>query len=302
MIEKEQKCKVCGSTAAIYLCDTFNGHSATKSIHHYKCSSCGLVFVGNHFEDAELGEAYSGIDTTEYYNEIADENAKKMHYAIKSLRRLTDESAQIIDIGTGDGKFLKLLYEAGFKNVYGHEIPGDDLSGVADIAAGIYQDFDYQSIPSATFDVVTMLDVIEHVRDPRYLLQNCARILKPGGFVYFHTPVVTRTDRLMHNFMNIPALGKISRMWQSGRTSIFHLQNYTAKSLTMLLRECSFDSIDINIKNELSWTVGRYVRIYVLNKLGLPRQLTPVLVPMVYPLIATDFFNANKSIVSARKV
>ena len=121
------------------------------------------------------------------------------------------------------------------------------------------------------------------------------------GVIYFHTPVVTRTDRLMHDLQKFPVLKKAGTIWQRGRTSIFHLENYTPKSLTLLLEGAGFYDIKIEVKNELSWSVTRIVRVYLLNRLGLPGFLAPFLTPLFYPLLATDLFNANKAIVSARK-
>lgn len=303
-MEKTQEkpaCKICGDKKPLFLCDTFNGHSSTRQLSHYRCSSCGLVFVGNKISNDELGEAYSTLDSSSYYEEIHNENLKKMEFSAREMLSFSNKSARVIDIGTGNGMFLKVLHDAGFENVSGHEIAGEDLSGVKDIAENIYQDFDYQTIPSETFDVVTLLDVVEHVVSPHYLLENAFRILKPGGYVYFHTPVVTRTDRMMHKFLKVPALNKIPKMWQMGRTSVFHLQNYSERSLEKLLKDCSFTNIDIKVKNELSWNVSTYVRVYLTDKIGLPKQVAPVLSPIFYPFLATDLLNSNKSIVKAQK-
>jgi 2-polyprenyl-3-methyl-5-hydroxy-6-metoxy-1,4-benzoquinol methylase len=86
-----------------------------------------------------------------------------------------------------------LLAEAGYNDVSAHEMEGSDLSSIKGIAKAIYQYSDYSAIPSSKFDAVTLLDVVEHVVDPRYLLRMCCRILKPDGILYFHTPVVTNT-------------------------------------------------------------------------------------------------------------
>jgi hypothetical protein len=129
----------------------------------------------------------------------------------------------------------------------------------------------------------------------------CHRILKPGGVIYFHTPVVTRTDRLMHVLQKLPVVRKIGTMWQTGRTSIFHLQNYTPQSLLLLLQNAGFGDIQIEVRNELSWPLAFYIRIYLLKKMRLPGSLAPLLAPLLRPLLATDIFNANKAIVHAIK-
>jgi SAM-dependent methyltransferase len=195
-----------------------------------------------------------------------------------------------------------MLNQAEFVDVAAHEIKGGDLSKIEKVASCIYQDFDFSSIPSNHFDVVTLLDVVEHVIDPKYLMNMCARIIKHDGVIYFHTPVVTKTDLLMHSLLKVPVLRKAGVIWQRGRTSIFHLENYTPKSLIFLLKQAGFHDIKIQVKNELSWPVTKYVKTYLLEKQGLPGFIAPIFVPFFYPLLATNLFNANKAIVSARKV
>ena len=304
MIHEDQKlsfCRVCGSDAIEYLCDTQNEHSQTAVISNYRCRECGSVFVGNDISSDELGEAYSTLDSTGYYADIEVENRQKMATAIAHLGTLISKSDSVIDIGTGNGLFVKLLHEKGFEGVSAHEIEGSDLSGIEKIATHIFQDYDYNSIPSDFFDAATLLDVVEHVPDPGYLIRTCARVLKKDGFIYFHTPVVTQTDRVMHFVQKIPGLRKAGVIWQRGRTSVFHLQNYTPRSLTHLLISSGFGDIKIEVRNELSWPVRKYVEIYLLEKQGLPASLAPLITPFVYPFLGTDLFNSNKAIVTARK-
>ena len=297
----DMRCRVCLGPKVSFLCETLNGHSSTERIRHYRCESCELVFVGNSFDDRELGEAYSSLDSTEYYAEIVDENRGKMNTAAANLKKVLGLDARIIDIGTGDGSFVQIMHEAGFSNLFAHEIPGSDLSAIEGIAKDIYRDFDYQSVPSESFDALTLLDVVEHVRDPQYLIDQCSRMLRPGGRIYFHTPVVTRTDRLMHRLMRLPVVEQFGKMWQRGRTSVFHLQNYSAGSLSILLERASFELESLEIRNELSWPLERYVRVFLTDRFSLPRSSAMLFVPFCYPFLATDFFNSNKAIVMARK-
>lgn len=299
---KTDLCRVCGSSFVEYLCETQNEHSSTAVIRNFRCRECGCVFVSNEITSDELGQAYSTLDSTGYYADIEAENREKMATAVAHLDRITSKSDSVIDIGTGNGMFVEILHNNGFSDVSSHEIEGSDLSGIADIATHIYQDYDYSSIPSGAFKVATLLDVVEHVPDPAYLIGACSRILEKNGFIYFHTPVVTRTDRVMHFVQKIPGLRKAGIIWQRGRTSVFHLQNYTSEALNRLLTDAGFGDIEIEIKNELSWPVRKYVEIYLLEKLGLPKFLAPLITPFAYPFLGTNLFNSNKAIVKARKI
>jgi hypothetical protein len=105
----------------------------------------------------------------------------------------------------------------------------------------------------------------------------------------------------MHFLQKVPVLKRAGTIWQRGRTSIFHLQNYTPRSLTHLLTKAGFSNIEIDVRNELSWPVRSYVKIYLLEKQGLPGYLAPIIAPFAYPFLATDLFNSNKAIVRAQK-
>ncbi len=298
----ELPCRVCKSHQADWLCDTPNSHSATRVLSHFRCRDCGSVFVGQAVDHAELGVAYASLDSSAYYREITAENTRKMHDSIGDLVRLGCRGGALLDIGTGDGMFVPLLRNAGFDNVSVHEIEGADLSGIAHQVKAVYQDHDYSTLPDAAFDTVTLLDVAEHVIDPLVLMKTAHRVLRTGGVVYIHTPVVTRTDRFMHALQKLPLLDRVGRMWQAGRTSIFHLQNYTAPSLEQVLRQAGFAEVEVRVVNELSWPLSRYVHVYLLKRLKLPAALAPVLAPLFWPILASRFFNANKGVAVARKV
>lgn len=171
-----------------------------------------------------------------------------------------------------------------------------DLEG----KATFYHDYDYSLLPSAHFDAVTLLDVAEHVPVPRLLFDACARVLKPGGLIYLHTPIVSRMDRIMHVVSRLPVIAGIGRTWQSGRTSVFHLENYTPTALKLLLEGSGFGDMHIMLRNELSWPIHAYLRVYLIEKNRLLEWLTPLLVPFFSPLLQSSFFNTNKAVLSAR--
>jgi SAM-dependent methyltransferase len=258
------------------------------------------VFIANNILPEELGVAYSSLDTKKYYMETEDASAPKVRGSVADLSKILPTSAKLIDVGGGDGAFLRELHRQGFSNLFLHEIPGDTSEGL-DFVKQDFRDMDYKSIPSAEFDCATLMDVMEHVPDPNYTLSQIHRVLRKGGRIYFHTPCVTKTDRLFHSFRKFPFLRGVARSWQIGRTSVFHLQNYTPMGFEIILSRAGFEIESIKITNELSWSVARYIKVYLLRKLGLPDWLAPLLVPFFWPLLATRL-NANKGIVVAKRL
>jgi len=101
---------------------------------------------------------------------------------------------RVLDVGCGGG----LLSEG--MAVRGAEVTGIDLSekplGVAKLhllESG--QKVDYRKISAeqmaeempGAFDAVTCLEMLEHVPDPASIVASCARLVKPGGQVFFST-------------------------------------------------------------------------------------------------------------------
>lgn len=292
-------CRVCGSRDTRYLMTTTVSLTNRDRIEHCCCQSCGSVFVATPLDQSDLAEAYSSIAWDKYYEENYNTNKKKFSLGIQFLNKnAIPKDAEILDVGGGDGMFADLLLENGFRNVSIHEIPGPHVK--ADRVKRIYQDFDYSSVPDGQFDVVTMMDVFEHVPDPSALLMACHRVLKPDGVIYFHTPAVTRMDRFMHVMLKLPLLNIVGKTWARGRTSVFHLENYTKEAFHHLFRD-RFNVVSMEFKNELSWPVARYVRNYLTRRLRLPDWSSNLLAPFFYPFIATNFFNPNKAIVYARR-
>jgi 2-polyprenyl-3-methyl-5-hydroxy-6-metoxy-1,4-benzoquinol methylase len=98
------------------------------------------------------------------------------------------QGQHLLDIGCGNGDFLLSAREAGWQ-VSGLE-PDPKAAEVArqrgvDVTVGA---IDLLADASDCFDVVTISHVIEHVHDPKQLLQAVHRLLKPGGMVYIDTP------------------------------------------------------------------------------------------------------------------
>jgi 2-polyprenyl-3-methyl-5-hydroxy-6-metoxy-1,4-benzoquinol methylase len=256
------------------------------------------VFIGNIISPEELAQAYSTLDENRYYQETADASAHKFKSVVRDLKQLGSPSARILDIGGGDGALLTALSEHGFNQLSLHEIPGSS-SPKQGSAYDVYRDTDYRTIPDGSFDVVTMMDVLEHVPDPDWTISAVQRLLRPGGFLYVHTPVVTALDRVMHVMQKMPVGSGLGRAWQRVRTSIFHLQNYTPRALSLLLEKHQFEIVRLDRINELSWPLSRYVRVYLVEKRGVPNGLGWLITVLLAPIVRSRL-NLNKAVLLAR--
>jgi 2-polyprenyl-6-hydroxyphenyl methylase/3-demethylubiquinone-9 3-methyltransferase len=101
----------------------------------------------------------------------------------------------VVDVGCGGGILSESMARKG-ANVLGIDL-ADKLIKVALLHAmesGVAQ-LDYREISAealaaeqpAQFDVVTCMEMLEHVPDPASVVQACASLVKPGGWVFFST-------------------------------------------------------------------------------------------------------------------
>lgn len=97
----------------------------------------------------------------------------------------------VLDIGCGAGMLTNALA------LQGHKVSGIDLSASsleiakkADTTGSVtYIPGVAEALPfaAASFDVVSALDLLEHVTDPKRVIDEASRVLKPGGLFFFHT-------------------------------------------------------------------------------------------------------------------
>ncbi len=118
---------------------------------------------------------------------LRTENAVRVPWIIREI----GERKTVLDIGCGAGILTNALSEAG------HQVCGIDLSPSSLEIAKKYdatKKVSYQvanayslPYPDQSFDVVSAMDVLEHVEDPKRLVSEASRVLKPGGLFFFHT-------------------------------------------------------------------------------------------------------------------
>jgi SAM-dependent methyltransferase len=116
---------------------------------------------------------------------------------LSALGALTDiGGTHLLDLGCGDGTYTRRLAEH-FDRVTGVDVEPERLEMFRAEVAGtpladrlvIHQMAGEQlDLPDATFDVVTMIEVIEHVASVEQTLAEVHRVLTPGGRLLLTTP------------------------------------------------------------------------------------------------------------------
>lgn len=106
------------------------------------------------------------------------------------------QNKKILDVGCGGGILADAMARQGAAEVLGIDLASKSLR-VAQLHAleSATPNITYREIAaealakeqSASFDVVTCMEMLEHVPDPASIVQACADLVKPGGWVFFST-------------------------------------------------------------------------------------------------------------------
>jgi len=155
-----------------------------------RCKACAMWFkiLTNH---EQLTEAYTGQYGQEEAGDeyFLGESTREFFRNILSEIEMQDVVSQprLLDIGAGQGALLeeaqKLGYEAEGVDLCEANVQKARARGLQ-VKHGSAEKLDYDRV----FDVVTMMDIIEHVVDPIHLLGVAYRALKPEGELVVYTP------------------------------------------------------------------------------------------------------------------
>lgn len=262
---QDRRCPLCDcdSGAIFYSEDGFNVA---------RCDNCGYMYMNPFPTASGFQKIYN--DTYRFGKEDIDKIVNGFEAGTRLLfeDRLNvikkyKKSGRLLDIGCSYGIFLRLAKESGY-SVHGVEIskPVVDYGREKfklDIREGMLKDEDF---PEEYFDIVTMFDVLEHVRDPLEELKAAIRVLKKDGLFLMTTPNVTvhliksRVVDLLPflryykgNLPNTPF--KANELGMP-----YHINYVTPYTLKLMLSKAGFTDVEFNLCKHERRYYGRYIR------------------------------------------
>jgi len=145
---------------------------------------------------------------------------------------------RVLDAGCGDGFFLGILRDLGFANVIGVDISEVRVKACRDKGLEARCLPVEQCADLGAFDLVLLMDVLEHVPDPAVALRAVHQALTPGGILYLNVPVCDsfrlRCERV---------LLRRTRLQQSAAWDETHRHAWSARELNRLLTERGFELV-----------------------------------------------------------
>ncbi len=137
---------------------------------------------------------------------------------MRAIHRIAPErvGVDLLEVGGGRSGLSKMLYpDAAITNL---DFDPSFASVPANVQAGmrfVHGDATDMPFDDASFDVVTMFDLLEHVEDDDAVARETLRVLRPGGWVLITTPDAARWRYPMYRFLKpvCPPEEELFKQW-----------------------------------------------------------------------------------------
>jgi 2-polyprenyl-3-methyl-5-hydroxy-6-metoxy-1,4-benzoquinol methylase len=205
--------------------------------HYLKCKTCGHLY-----SSYESVEHYDGYFENQKDNEEAElfwDVAHKKMYQGFSRKYMTGKSGKILDVGAGLGFFTKFSSGIEGWQACGVEIsPGGCRFAKEKLMLENFYCGKLEEAPLEpdSFDLITLWDVIEHLKNPRPVISKCRELLKDGGILFIHTP--NGEAQIVKAKVKKFLFGEKEGMHFLEAKDHLHL--YREETLRKLLGECGF--------------------------------------------------------------
>jgi 2-polyprenyl-3-methyl-5-hydroxy-6-metoxy-1,4-benzoquinol methylase len=244
----EIRCKICEAKCD-FVCAKPGKLSPEYSYNLFHCPNCDFYFVSNpnrsfniiYDEKYYCGNGADSLINYIYEIENFDKSIRIFEYEgiFEIIQNLTDKNEKIewLDLGCGAGGLIQYVQSHSYFSIAGYD------SGYGATLAkerGITILSENELLNSLQrFDVITAIETLEHVENPKEFLQTVEKNLKPGGIFFFTTG-------------NAEPFSKNICKWNYFIPDI-HISLFCEKSIKMLHETVGLDYITLSEKEKKGW-------------------------------------------------
>ncbi|MBI3411949.1 MAG: ATP-binding cassette domain-containing protein [Planctomycetes bacterium] len=229
---RHDECPACGSGR---LRESFQKYQLA----HSECRRCHLIFVNPYPSEDVLHQLYNGsyytgvrrfVEEPKALADMADSSISvQLDHVRRALRHLTKKqrTGSWLDVGGGIGGFAHYLQT----NYPQYQVFLNELNQEsASFARRHFQlrvlDTDFKELArrGRSFDIISVIAVLEHVSHPRTFLEDLLALLRPGGFLFLYVPNFSPLNRM------------VSRASSPAVCPPYHLSLFNTRALLTMLR------------------------------------------------------------------
>lgn len=196
-----------------------------KNLEIYECLNCGLVYLSNleHIDEEfyENSNMHKEFDFVKWQNETKEDDERRYNFVENMIA-----NKDVLDFGSGNAGFLIKAKKISL-SVSGVELEKAVQPFYKKENITLFQDLkDIQT----KFDVITSFHVIEHLKEPKKILEELKNLLKDDGKLIIEVP--NANDALLTVYENEPFSN--FTYWSC------HLYLYTQHTLSMLAKQAGY--------------------------------------------------------------
>ncbi len=303
--EAVERCPMCGGASFAAYASGFDYELRTCANlwTFVECGACSHVWLNPRPAVSTLGTIYP----PHYYAYSYAKNVpglalkakgwldkRKFRGIVSSLGR---PAGAYIDVGCGDGRYLRLMREMGVPDGANFGLELDDRV-VGELRQQGFAAFNQRAeaceeIAPGSIDLATMFHVIEHVDDPQRVCDRVATWLSAGGVFAVETPNIDSLDRRM-----------FARSYWGGYHIPRHWNMFRAETLRRMLERAGLEFVDVRYQTGHSfwmYSLHHAARYHKGSRPGLSRFFDPFGGVIALPaLMAITAFDKARALVGCR--
>ncbi len=239
MIEYEfdemiEKCPVCRGL------EIKNDLIDHRGISISKCTGCGFQFMNPQYTDRYLSEYYSKYTVGEDFTYWHDALLSGHGFYFSLIERYV-RPGTLFDIGCGNGHLMEAAMGRGW-SVRGYDVDEKSTQIVAERLGVEVNNGDLFSInPGEGYDLVSMHQVLEHLKDPNRYLNKIRSLIKDDGYLFVAVPNIKSLSNRMKRFLEKRGFRR-NRIGKYYDTS-HHVLYFEPRTLIRLLESQGFEAV-----------------------------------------------------------
>ena len=240
-----------GGDVSAYCC-TSSGYGRHHAI--VECLDCGLVYANPRYDSGEMLAKYETVEDPLY---VQEREGRVLTFE-RHLCPLEDimppgDGRRLLDVGCYVGVFVEIAARHGW-DAWGVEPSHWAATQAQEAGLQVVEGtMSTAGLDDASFDVITMWDVIEHVERPSAEVRDAQRLLKPGGILVVHT-----MD------LDSPFARLMGRRWPW--LMEMHIYYFTRRTLAQLLEQAGFHVISVQPQGRYQLLGYLATRIAAFNR------------------------------------